>query len=108
MISKEWSLCVSVFLPPWFILSYLKVTKRSYFVPTEVLDLSNNLLIGSIPDKIGDAKKIRILDLSNNSLNGALPNSLGKMKDAKQVILSLNLIEGTIPIDIRKMKNLGM
>ena len=40
------------------------------------LDLSNNLLAGSLPSRMGDLVNLEVLDLSNNYLTGIIPASL--------------------------------
>lgn len=43
------------------------------------LDLSNNMLNGSIPDQIGDLTQLVFFDLSWNELSGPIPEDIGNL-----------------------------
>ncbi|KAL5543997.1 hypothetical protein UlMin_007781 [Ulmus minor] len=96
------------------------------------VDMSLNLLYGSIPLGLGDLpslkslslysnknltancsqlfrgkwEKIQFLDLSFNELHGKLPASIGNMKFLTHLDLSRNNVEGGIPSSIGKLCNL--
>ena len=45
----------------------------------QVLDLSDNGFIGSIPPSIGALSSLKVLSLAYNKLNGSLPAHQGKL-----------------------------
>ncbi|KAF9667007.1 hypothetical protein SADUNF_Sadunf16G0288100 [Salix dunnii] len=53
-----------------------------------VLDLSNNLFEGEIPEVIGDLKLLEVLNLSINNLIGEIPASLSKLTLLESLDLS--------------------
>ncbi len=53
-----------------------------------VINASNNLMTG-VPAEIGQLEKLEVLNLSNNKLTG-LPNELGNLKNLKTLNLSGN------------------
>lgn len=63
----------------------------------EGLNLMDNHLTGSIPEKIGNLHYLKHLYLGYNQLTGELPESLAGISSLKHVDLSNNLLEGTIP-----------
>nr|GEU54185.1 leucine-rich repeat protein [Tanacetum cinerariifolium] len=60
----------------------------------EVLDISFNELNGSLPDSIGRFSLLKTLDLSNNQLNGSLPNSFGQLSKLEELYFSSNFLTG--------------
>ncbi|XP_050275163.1 receptor like protein 27-like [Quercus robur] len=64
----------------------------------QVLDLSNNKLIGQIPHCLGDfSSSLSVLNMRNNSFQGKLPGTFTKGSNLKTLDLSLNQIKGKIP-----------
>ncbi|KAJ8765588.1 hypothetical protein K2173_014710 [Erythroxylum novogranatense] len=61
------------------------------------LDLSYNLLSGSIPKKIGTMSYLYILNLGHNSIEGNIPEELGNLKGLNILDLSSNRLQGLIP-----------
>ncbi|RZC87168.1 hypothetical protein C5167_042100 [Papaver somniferum] len=61
------------------------------------LDLSYNLLEGSIPKELGNMYYLSVLNLGHNSLSGPIPNNLGSLKNVGILDLSHNKLEGQIP-----------
>ncbi|XP_022777003.1 probable leucine-rich repeat receptor-like protein kinase At1g35710 [Durio zibethinus] len=61
------------------------------------LNLSQNLLIGEIPQQLAKLHSLEILDLSHNVLNGSIPNSFNDLKSLTVVNISYNQLEGPIP-----------
>ncbi|KAF8400899.1 hypothetical protein HHK36_014202 [Tetracentron sinense] len=60
--------------------------------------LSSNLFSGPIPVNIGEIMpRLIVLDLSRNILNGSIPYSIGKMKDLINLFLSDNQFSGELP-----------
>ncbi|GMH25132.1 hypothetical protein Nepgr_026975 [Nepenthes gracilis] len=61
------------------------------------LDLSYNMLQGSIPKELGAMFYLSILDLAHNNLSGPLPPELGGLKNVGVLDLSYNRLSGPIP-----------
>nr|POF26857.1 putative leucine-rich repeat receptor-like protein kinase [Quercus suber] len=70
------------------------------------IDLSTNLLYGTIPDSIGDLSKLTHLDFSSNNLSGSLPLEMGNLGNLSYLILQNNKLSGSIPREIGKLGNL--
>ncbi|CAO2840479.1 unnamed protein product [Amaranthus hypochondriacus] len=62
------------------------------------LNLSRNHLVGSITKQIGQLKSLEFLDLSNNYLSGVIPISLAQVTYLGILDLSNNNLSGKIPI----------
>ncbi|GAB4826357.1 hypothetical protein Ancab_009223 [Ancistrocladus abbreviatus] len=62
-----------------------------------MIDLSQNMLSGSIPDDICELKGIQYLNLSHNQLTGNVPEAIGNMERLEALDLSRNHISGQIP-----------
>ncbi|XP_008811220.1 probable inactive receptor kinase At5g10020 [Phoenix dactylifera] len=63
----------------------------------ESLDLSDNLLSGSLPPEIGNLQSIKLLNLGNNTLSGELPSELSKLGGLEFLDLSINHFKGRVP-----------
>ncbi|QCD95314.1 protein brassinosteroid insensitive 1 [Vigna unguiculata] len=63
----------------------------------QVLNLGHNRLSGNIPDSFGGLKAIGVLDLSHNSLNGSIPGSLESLSFLSDLDVSNNNLTGSIP-----------
>jgi LRR receptor-like serine/threonine-protein kinase FLS2 len=64
----------------------------------ELLDLSHNRLIGSIPREIVELYNLHFyLNLSWNLLEGSLPMEIGKIAMAQAIDISANHLSGVIP-----------
>lgn len=61
------------------------------------LDISYNLLSGSIPKEVGTMSDLFILNLGHNNISGAIPQELGGLTGLNILDLSYNSLEGTIP-----------
>ncbi|XP_074293609.1 receptor-like protein EIX2 [Silene latifolia] len=61
------------------------------------LNLSYNHLTGGIPEKIGSMISLESLDLSNNYLSGTIPDSLSSLTALSSLNLSNNYLHGQIP-----------
>jgi hypothetical protein len=77
------------------------------FIPNEVtwltglhgLNLAKNQLKGKIPRSIGDMKSLESLDMSQNQLSGTIPNVMSALTSLSHLNLSHNNLSGTIPKD---------
>ncbi|MED6186944.1 hypothetical protein PIB30_071613 [Stylosanthes scabra] len=63
------------------------------------LNLSHNHLKGNIPNMIGDMKSLESLDVSNNQLSGTIPNSISAITSLSRLNLSHNNLSGPIPTE---------
>ncbi|KAG5048902.1 hypothetical protein AAZX31_04G108900 [Glycine max] len=63
----------------------------------QVLNLGHNRLSGNIPDRLGGLKAIGVLDLSHNSLNGSIPGALEGLSFLSDLDVSNNNLTGSIP-----------
>jgi hypothetical protein len=73
-----------------------------------VLDLSNNLFEGEIPEVIGDLKLLEVLNLSTNNLIGEIPLSLSKLTLLESLDLSKNKLIGEIPMKLLSLTFLSV
>jgi hypothetical protein len=77
------------------------------FIPNEItwltglhnLNLSNNQLKGEIPRLIGNMKSLESLDMSRNQLSGTIPNTMSALTLLRELNLSHNNFSGPIPKD---------
>ncbi|PPS19132.1 hypothetical protein GOBAR_AA01442 [Gossypium barbadense] len=65
------------------------------FPPT--LDLSYNMLSGTIWPSFGNLRRLHVLNLKENRLRGSIPESLSGMKNLETLDLSHNKLSGKIP-----------
>ncbi|KAM3220867.1 putative LRR receptor-like serine/threonine-protein kinase [Capsicum annuum] len=81
-------------------------------IPTQlenvnVIDLSLNNFVGSIPSKIGEAPGIRSISLSRNKIHGSIPESFCHASNVLQVLdLSNNSLSGTIQRNLGNCRSL--
>lgn len=91
---------------------YLKSRKMDYsFSQIELvvnLDLSNNFLVGFIPNEIMTLKKLVGLNLSHNNLVGTIPVQMGAIESLQSLDLSFNQLSGPIPTSMSKLSSLGV
>lgn len=72
----------------------------------QILDLSNNSLLGTIPATLGNLP-LQELDLSKNQLSGALPPELGHLVQLQRLSLSGNAaLTGALPTTLVNLVNL--
>ncbi|CAL0302348.1 unnamed protein product [Lupinus luteus] len=63
------------------------------------LNLSHNHLEGVIPEMIGDMKSLESFDLSHNKLSGNIPNRITSLTSLSHLNLSYNNFSGPVPRD---------
>ncbi|GAA0150165.1 hypothetical protein LIER_09166 [Lithospermum erythrorhizon] len=70
------------------------------------LNLSSNLLHGSIPLEISKLDMVLAIDLSSNSLSGKIPPQLGSCVALESLNLSGNVFTGNLPESIGRLSSL--
>ena len=70
----------------------------------EVLELSNNNLSGEIPSSMGDCFTLKVAKLNNNRLSGQIPQQLSENLEVLE--LSNNKLSGEIPSSMGHCSNL--
>ncbi|XP_050257679.1 probable inactive receptor kinase At1g27190 [Quercus robur] len=70
----------------------------------EVLELSNNNLSGEIPSSMGDCFTMKVVKLNNNKLSGQIPQQLNENLEVLE--LSNNKLSGEIPSSMGNCSNL--
>lgn len=61
------------------------------------LDLSQNLLVGTIPATLPNITNLRYLDISANNFSGNVPNTFGRFQRLEWLDMASNLLNGTVP-----------
>ena len=73
-------------------------------VDLQNLDLSDNILIGSIPAQLGALVDLQYLDLSNNKLSGSIPAELGDLKSLDKLDINSNPdLTGSLPSNLTNL-----
>ena len=70
----------------------------------EELNVSNNLLTGSIQSQIGQLKNLKVLNASNNQMTG-VPAEVGQLSKLEVLDLSNNQLTG-LPNELGNLQNL--
>ncbi|XP_076955894.1 receptor-like protein EIX2 [Bidens hawaiensis] len=74
----------------------------------EVLDFSDNHLIGQLPERLGNLKNLSLIDLSYNQLTGTIPDSIGSLSLLQALWLSNNQFSSSIPNTIGGLSSLKL
>ncbi|PON98793.1 hypothetical protein TorRG33x02_054080, partial [Trema orientale] len=64
---------------------------------SQALNLSGNLLTGSLDTDVGKLVNLGYLDISNNRLFGEIPEAIGRCRMLEYLSLGGNLFQGSIP-----------
>ncbi|RDX72849.1 LRR receptor-like serine/threonine-protein kinase GSO2, partial [Mucuna pruriens] len=112
---------VSLFMPlndvqedPVKAIVEFRTKNNLYFYSSNILekmtgmDLSWNMLTGSIPFQIGNMQQIRALNLSHNYLSGSIPNTFSNLSQIESLDLSYNNLSGEIPSQLTKLNSLAI
>ncbi|KAH6776647.1 hypothetical protein C2S52_014208 [Perilla frutescens var. hirtella] len=70
------------------------------------LNLSYNVLTGTIPSEVGSLRNLGVLDLSHNGLSGFLPTSLSNCVMLERLRLESNSLQGEIPEALGAMRGI--
>ncbi|KAK9069799.1 hypothetical protein SSX86_010195 [Deinandra increscens subsp. villosa] len=98
---------------------FLKILdlSSSFWLPTlasfnnlEVLYLSYNSFVGSIPSMIKSLSSLRVLSFANNTLEGSLlaNHGLCELKNLQELDLSHNMLNGNLPECLNKLSSLKL
>ncbi|XP_073125315.1 receptor-like protein EIX2 [Henckelia pumila] len=95
-----------------FDLSRNKITGEATFLCQSeewiLIDLSNNLFLGHLPDCFANSTKIRFLNLANNNFSGTIPSSFGSLPLLSLLNLRNNSFSGGIPASLRSCTGLKL
>ena len=70
------------------------------------LYLEGNMLTGTIPTSIGNCRSLSRFDLNSNEIQGTLPTELGQLLHLDMLLLSNNQIEGSFPTQLLRLSAL--
>ncbi|XP_057821446.2 receptor-like protein kinase HSL1 [Cryptomeria japonica] len=72
----------------------------------EWLDLSQNILVGELPDFISKLTNLQYLDLSSNNFSGIIPPGFGNLPKLQVLSLHANLLNSTVPAYLGNLTSL--
>jgi hypothetical protein len=88
---------------------FIELWGESYSVLyTNVLNLTNSGLTGSIPPEIGNLTNLINLMLYNNQLTGSIPSEIGNLSNLTNLNLYGNQFTGSIPSEIGNLMELNL
>lgn len=73
-----------------------------------VIDVSDNMFHGVIPESVGDLVLLRGINLSHNALTGPIPSQLGVLHLLESLDLSTNDLTGKIPHELASLDFLSV
>lgn len=76
------------------------------FLKLNVLDLSNNHLVGTIGRDLANLSELEDLLIGGNSFEGALPENIGELRNLKRIFANDNNFDGPIPVSIGELEHL--
>ncbi|XP_073120790.1 receptor-like protein EIX2 [Henckelia pumila] len=71
-----------------------------------LLDLSDNLFFGQLPECFANYSSLQFLNLANNSFSGRIPQSFGSLSSSSWLNLRNNNFSGRIPSSMRNCHSL--
>ncbi|CAM0907890.1 unnamed protein product [Alopecurus aequalis] len=74
----------------------------------QFLNLTGNLLSGTIPASLGNVSSLRSLLLALNNLTGSIPETLGQIPNLKLLDLSYNEFSGYVPATLYNVSSLTL
>ncbi|KAM1919990.1 hypothetical protein ACFX15_023857 [Malus domestica] len=80
-------------------------------IQLHVLDLSSNILTGTIPKELGKLTSLFNLNLGDNKLSGSVPSEIGLLTNLQHLNLAANDFSGLIPEKLdgcRELLNLNL
>ncbi|KAJ9561049.1 hypothetical protein OSB04_006209 [Centaurea solstitialis] len=81
----------------------------SSFHHLEVLDLSGNNFVGSIPSTIQELSSLKVLSFAGNNLNGSLrDHGLCELRNLNELDLSYNMFDGSVPQCFNRLSSLTL
>ncbi|KAL2334836.1 hypothetical protein Fmac_016049 [Flemingia macrophylla] len=72
------------------------------------LDLSNNQIMGQVPDCWQHLSSLTFLDMSNNKLSGKIPQSMHTLVNLEVLVLRNNSLTGGLPLTLKNCTNLNV
>eukprot|EP00656_Telonema_subtile_P024866 TRINITY_DN2701_c0_g1_i3.p1 TRINITY_DN2701_c0_g1~~TRINITY_DN2701_c0_g1_i3.p1 ORF type:complete len:144 (+),score=16.65 TRINITY_DN2701_c0_g1_i3:193-624(+) len=72
------------------------------------VELSGNLLTGSIPSELLSLTSLQNLDLSTNSLSGSIPSQLSSLTSLQTLYFPKNSLSGSIPSQLSSLTSLAV
>ncbi|XP_050126912.1 probable LRR receptor-like serine/threonine-protein kinase At3g47570 isoform X1 [Malus sylvestris] len=75
-------------------------------VNLESLYLSMNQFSGEIPSDLGKLQNLYLLDLAINSLSGEIPSSFGNLSRLTKLYFDQNKLQGNLPLSLAECHNL--
>ncbi|BAT80965.1 hypothetical protein VIGAN_03059600 [Vigna angularis var. angularis] len=85
----------------------LKYLDKKIFTIFTIIDLSNNMFEGEIPEAIGELISLKGLNLSHNGITGTIPQSLSHLRNLEWLDLSWNQLKGEIPMALSSLNFLA-
>ena len=70
------------------------------------IDLSDNGLLGNLPESVAAFSTLTHLQLRGNELSGQLPGALGELSQLQVLDLGINQFSGDIPLNIGQLQSL--
>ncbi|KAL7449963.1 hypothetical protein ACHAWC_001964 [Mediolabrus comicus] len=70
------------------------------------LDMSNNNIVGQLPNDVGDLKNLKSFNAAHNRLTGSLPPSIGNLSFLRELNLMNNNLDGVVPLTVARLRSL--